>query len=84
MQKKFMFVTEEEREAEVEYKVTEVSGSDRSYGIAATVKLDGETLEYEEVCNVFFTYEEAERVTDILCRYGVTPCALRDAIRDLF
>lgn len=84
MQKKFMFVTEEEREAVVEYKVTESTDSDRSYGIAAEVKSEGETLEYEEVGNIFFTYEEAERVTDILCRYEVTPCALRDVIRDLF
>lgn len=82
MQKKFMFVTEEESEAVVEYRVTESAGGDRSYGIAA-VKSEGETVESEEVCNIFFTYEEAERVTDMLCRCGVTPCVLRDVIRDL-
>lgn len=84
VQKEFIFVTEDERETVVEYKVTETPcPSGKSYGIAAAIKSEGKISEYEEVCNVFFTYEEAEKVTDMLCRYGVTPCALRDVIRDL-
>ena len=74
VQKEFIFVTEDERETVVEYKVTETPcPSGKSYGIAAAIKSEGKISEYEE----------AEKVTDMLCRYGVTPCALRDVIRDL-
>ncbi len=82
MQTLYQVVTEDEKTLEVKLQIikNEFSPNGRQYGILATLISNGITAESETAENKFFTYEEAVKVIDMLRRYQVTPCTLKDIL----
>lgn len=79
MCKEYIFMTEDGKQATVKYEIRENVDSERTYGIAAKLIMDGHE-EYEEVDNLFFTKEEAQKTVEMLAKHKVTPCSLKDIL----
>lgn len=79
MYKEYIFMTEDGKQAVVKYEIRENFNEERAYGIAAKLIMDGYE-ECEEVDNLFFTKEEAEKTAEMLAKHKVTPCTLKDIL----
>lgn len=76
----YILETESGVSAEVTFSVTENNDSTKPYGVYASLTTkDGKSDEAYAACR-FFTYEEAQKAIELLCKHQVTPCTLCDII----
>ncbi|MBQ3573956.1 MAG: hypothetical protein IJA16_05100 [Clostridia bacterium] len=63
------------KSAKIDFFVITDHGAERPYGIGAKMLTD-KGCEEEYARNRFFTYEEAVKTAEFLCKHQVTPCTL--------
>jgi len=80
MKQGFTFADEEGAFHSVEFSLLQDEGEIRTYGIQAQMKKDGVEEESASVKERFITREEAEATIQMLCKYQVMPCTLKDVI----
>lgn len=85
MMTEFSICTEDGKEARVVYTVAEYEANEigMRYGIMAVMEIDGKKTDEYRTKQSFFTYMEAERMSEAMCRHNVMPCTLVDIMRDL-
>ena len=85
MMTEFSICTEDGKEARVVYTVVEDEANEigMRYGITAVMEIDGKKTDEYRTKQSFFTYTEAERMSEAMCRHNVMPCTLVDIMRDL-
>ncbi len=67
------------KSAKIDFFVITDHSAERPYGIGAKMLTD-KGYEEEYAKHRFFTYEEAVKTAEFLCRHQVTPCALCDVL----
>lgn len=75
MKKSCILHLENDRSAKIDYFIITDHNAERPYGIGAKILTD-EGYEEEHAKHRFFTYGEAVKTAEFLCRHQVTPCTL--------
>lgn len=77
---KIEIITEDGDTAQLCFSITENTADERRFGISADMYIGNDLVEHSSADNRFFTFEEAEKTVDMLCRYEVTPCTVCDVL----
>lgn len=77
---KIEILTEDGDKAQLCFSITENTADERRFGISADMYIGNVLVEHSSANDRFFTFEEAEKTIDMLCRYKVTPCTMYDVL----